>query len=106
MPRRSWSRYAHGASFENGTLIKHLLPLSGAFSSIVGAERVFTNPYGARVYEDILIGHRERVGTTNIDDARDIGTLALAAARATVPAKNREALDEAIAAASDAIPYS
>ena len=93
-----------GASFENGTLIKHLLPLSGAFSSIVSAERVFTNPYGARIYEDILIGHRERVGTTNIDDARNVGTLALTAARATVPAKNREALDEAIAAASDVRP--
>jgi hypothetical protein len=93
-----------GASFENSTLIKHLLRLSGAFDSVTAAERVFTNPFGVRIYEDVLISRREKVGTANMDDARDVGIAALTAARKLVPDKNRESLNDAIAGAAHVQP--
>jgi DNA modification methylase len=93
-----------GASFENGALIRQLLELSGAFDAVSAAERVFTNPFGARIYEDILIARRKRSGTTDLENARGVGLAALKIARESVPKKNLTTLDEAIAGAADVEP--
>jgi hypothetical protein len=93
-----------GASFENGTLIKSLLLLSSAFGKVSTAERVFTNRFGARIYEDVLISRRERFGKTNPEDARRIGEAALVAAREIVPENNLSALNDAITRAKEVQP--
>jgi hypothetical protein len=93
-----------GASFENGAIIERLLKLSGHFGSLQRAERVFTNRYGERIFEDILIGARGRAGKTDEAGARKIGVDALKQARALVPEQNRPALEEAIAEAGEVAP--
>jgi hypothetical protein len=93
-----------GASIPNGALIKRLIELSGAFGYIQNEERVFTNRFGERIYEDIFITYRKRSGDTNLDDARLIGREALLSIRNIVPAKNQVILDIAVERAKEVQP--
>jgi hypothetical protein len=93
-----------GTSFKNGSLFSRLLALSNSFGSIQTAYRVFTNRFGEQIFEDILIAHKERSSQTELEDARDIGLLALRDSSNTVPERNRYALDEAISRAKEVMP--
>jgi hypothetical protein len=93
-----------GTSFKNGVLFSRLLALSNSFGSVQTAYRVFTNRFGERIFEDILIAHKERSSQTGLEDARDIGRLALRESFGTVPERNRCALDEAISRAKEVTP--
>jgi hypothetical protein len=85
-----------GAAFKNGEIFSRLLALSNSFGSIQTAYRVFTNRFGEQIFEDILIAHKERSSQSELEDARDIGLLALRDSVNKVPERNRRALDEAI----------
>jgi hypothetical protein len=93
-----------GAAFRNGEMLKQLMKHSGAFEVRQCAERVFTNRFGARIYEDIVVANC--VGHARIAPAvaRSIGADALDAAKATVPDKNRVALDAARTVAAEIQP--
>jgi hypothetical protein len=93
-----------GTSFQNGGILSKLLALSNSFGSVQSAERVFTNRFGERIFEDILITRRERASQTVLDDAREIGLISLLSARHSVPEKNRRALDEAISRVNEVSP--
>ena len=84
-----------GAAFRNADLLMRLMERSKAFDIRQSVERVFTNRFGQRIYEDIIVARC--VGHARIaqDFARSIGTDALDAAMAVVPDKNRAALDAA-----------
>jgi hypothetical protein len=92
-----------GVAFPNGALIRKLLEISGAFSEIDVAERVFTGRFGDRIYEDVLISRRTGTSHTNLEDARKLGLLALKGA-SKVPEKNRGDLTNAIDGASAVQP--
>jgi hypothetical protein len=85
-----------GAAFKNGEIFSRLLALSNSFGSIQTAYRVFTNRFGEQIFEDVLIAHKERSSQSELEDARDIGLLALRDSVNKVPERNRRALDEAI----------
>jgi hypothetical protein len=93
-----------GAAFKNGELLKQLMEHSGAFDIRHCAERVFTNRFGARIYEDIIVANC--VGHAQIAPAfaRSIGRKALDDAVASVPEKNRSTLEAARAAAMEIKP--
>lgn len=93
-----------GASFQNGGILSKLLALSNSFGPVQGAQRVFTNRFGERIFEDILITRRERASRTMLDDSREIGLISLLSARASVPERNRLALDEAISRVKEVLP--
>ncbi|MEJ0010172.1 MAG: hypothetical protein WDN72_06480 [Alphaproteobacteria bacterium] len=93
-----------GASFQNGNFIRELLNLSGGFGAIQSAERVFTNRFGERIYEDILIAHRKKRGYTDLNDARGIGVSGLILAKGMVSEKNLNALESAIESAGAVCP--
>lgn len=93
-----------GASFENGALIKALIESAQGFSDVHQSERVFTNRFGERIFEDILIARRQGSIAFDLNDARKVGVTALNNALGTVPDKNREALQSAIAGAAGIHP--
>jgi DNA modification methylase len=93
-----------GAPFANGRIFSQLLSLSGSFGPVRTEERVFTNRFGARIFEDILITHKLRNASVDLEDAREIGVLALTKARNEVMRKNRSDLEEAIKHAGDVRP--
>jgi hypothetical protein len=91
-----------GTSFKNSAFIHELLSYTG---NLVGsAERVFTNRYGERIYEDVLFTTNPKTFTIPQEDARAIGVAGLMAARDTVPEKSRSVLLEAIARAQEVLP--
>jgi hypothetical protein len=93
-----------GAAFRNGDLLKQLMEHSGAFEIRQCAERVFTNRFGARIYEDIIVAScvsHERIAPAF---ARFVGESALDAAVATVPDKNRATLEAARAMTAEIQP--
>lgn len=85
-----------GASFQNGSFIKKLLSLSEGFGTVQSAERVFTNRFGEKIYEDIFVAYRQKRSRINLDEARSIGVGGLISAKDVVSEKNREALEYAI----------
>ncbi|WP_167668208.1 DNA methyltransferase [Roseomonas gilardii] len=93
-----------GAAFRNSDLIVELMEHAGAFKLRRSAERVFTNRFGARIYEDVIVA--ECAGHDRIDPAfaRSVGVRALGAALATVPEKNRTTLEAAMDAAGEIEP--
>jgi hypothetical protein len=93
-----------GSSFQNGAMFSKLLALSSSFGPVQSAYRVFTNRFGEQIFEDILITHRERASNTDLEDAREVGVLALLGACSSVPLKNQAALDEARANANEVVP--
>jgi SAM-dependent methyltransferase len=93
-----------GAPFANGRIFSQLLSLSGSFGPVRTEERVFTNRFGDRIFEDILITHKVRSASVNFEDAREIGVLALTKARNDVIRKNRSDLEDAIKHAGDVRP--
>jgi hypothetical protein len=93
-----------GAPIANGRIFSQLLSLSGSFGPVRTEERVFTNRFGARIFEDILITRKIRNASVNPEDAREIGVLALTTARNSVGEKNRETLEDAIKYAGDVLP--
>jgi len=95
-----------GTSIRNGFLIKELLELSDAFTPVQSAERVFTNRFGERIYEDILITYRQKKGNINLEEARLIGIAALSSAKKmkAVPPHNQETLEQAIERSQDVRP--
>lgn len=84
------------APFLNGVLIGEIIGLAGNFVRTQAAERVFTNRFGERIVEDIIISCRGRAEPTSVEEARDVGVRALMRARPLVPEKNRRALEAAI----------
>jgi len=93
-----------GAPFANGRIFSQLLSLSGSFGPVRTEERVFTNRFGARIFEDILITRKLRNASIDFEDAREIGVLALTTARNVVAKKNRDDLEGAIKNAGDVKP--
>jgi hypothetical protein len=93
-----------GVAFENGGIIAELIRLSQGFSSLQTAERFFTNRYGERIYEDILITRCLGASTPDLNAALEVGIRSLVCGRPTVAAKNRSALDAAIQLASEVRP--
>jgi DNA methylase len=88
-----------GASFLNSEIIRSLLDLSEAFAPVKVAERVFTNRFGAQIYEDILYTSREGWPVINDVEVRAIASKALSRALKIVPERNRLTLQKAIEAA-------
>ena len=84
-----------GAAFRNADLLLRLMERSKAFDIRQSVERVFTNRFGQRIYEDIIVARCAGHARIALDFARSIGTDALDAAMALVPDKNRAALDAA-----------
>ena len=84
-----------GAAFRNADLLMRLMERSKAFDIRQSVERVFTNRFGQRIYEDIIVARCAGHARIALDFARSIGTDALDAAMALVPDKNRAALDAA-----------
>lgn len=91
-----------GASFQNSAMIYRILGLGG--TEIYSAERMFTNRYGERIYEDILVTKNAEHVTPSLTEVRAIGMEALTAARREVPEKNRSTLEEAITRAKEVSP--
>lgn len=86
-----------GASFKNGEIIASVIDCIGAFGALHKAERSFTNRFGERIYEDIIIAQRGlEEPNVSTDRLRQIGVRALMNAREMVPEKNRAVLHEAI----------
>lgn len=84
-----------GAAFRNADLLMRLMERSKAFDIRQSVERVFTNRFGQRIYEDIIVARCAGHARIALDFARSIGTDALDEAMALVPDKNRAALDAA-----------
>ena len=84
-----------GAAFRNADLLMRLMERSKAFDIRQSVERVFTNRFGQRIYEDIIVARCAGHARIALDFARSIGTDALDAAMALVPDKNRAALNAA-----------
>jgi hypothetical protein len=93
-----------GASFANGAIIESLMMLGGGVGPIQKAERVFTNRFGERIYEDILITTRTGIAKAIPDEARAVGVEALQKARTTIVDKNKSVLEAAIANAANVAP--
>ena len=91
-----------GTPFSNSTLISELFA-SGGYG-VDTAERVFTNRYGAEIYEDILMTHKSGDCKISPHDARAIGATALVGARGGVPEKSRAVLEDAISQVGDVFP--
>ena len=91
-----------GASFQNSAMIHALMRNNAA--EIQTAERVFTNRYGERIYEDILVTRNSGPVALNLEHARAVGAEALTAALDGVPEKNMSTLKEAISRAEDVSP--
>jgi SAM-dependent methyltransferase len=89
-----------GATFLNSAIILELLELSGGVVGVQVAERYFTNRYGEKIFEDILIIRRADKTRIPEQQAREVGIKMLKAARRTVPSANRETLEQAIAMAA------
>lgn len=84
-----------GAAFRNADLLTRLMEHSKAFDIRQSVERVFTNRFGQRIYEDIIVARCAGHARIALDFARSVGTNALDAAMVLVPDKNRAALDAA-----------
>jgi hypothetical protein len=93
-----------GASFRNGEIIRSLLKSSGCFGEAETAQRVFTNRFGERIFEDIFVCHRHAVCSLGDDDAREVGIAELERALPDVSGKNRLLLLDAIAVAPELKP--
>jgi hypothetical protein len=93
-----------GTPFQNSSLLFHLMTAAKHCGTIQTAERVFTNRFGERIYEDLLISRRVGAAIINIDDARSIGRSFLENARKHVPEQNRATLEEAISNAPKVLP--
>lgn len=85
-----------GGTFENSAIIRNIISASGNFEILQTAERVFSNRYGARIFEDILILQKKDNLTTNLADVRQIGIETLTKAQYSVPEKNQSLLHEAL----------
>jgi hypothetical protein len=92
-----------GTSFENSSILFEIMQTT-ANRNIQTAERVFTNRFGERIYEDILISHKAGRAVIDLADAKNIGCKFLENARSRVPEKNRVALEDAIAEADKVHP--
>jgi DNA methylase len=90
-----------GASFANGQIFVDLLESGSGFRKPHLAERVFTNRFGAQIFEDLLITTRASGDVISLDGARAVGIAALEKARSEVPDKNRATLEEAIGKGAD-----
>ncbi|MGP5356232.1 DNA methyltransferase [Pseudomonas helleri] len=93
-----------GTSFLNSEIIKDLFAHSKAFEFTQEAERVFTNRFGQKIYEDVLVF--KCVGKCKISqtDARSVGVKALLAARKTAPSESLELIQLAINSESKVLP--
>lgn len=85
-----------GCSFQNATLVRGIIQMNGSFGPITTAERVFTNRFGERIFEDIIIARRNKANCTDLRDVRKLAASALEKASAVVPEANRSALFQAI----------
>lgn len=82
-----------GAAFRNGDLLRQLMHHGAHSFELRGcAERVFTNRFGQRIYEDIIVGRSVGPAPLTLDRARAIGVKALDEAMRSVPDENRPAL--------------
>lgn len=93
-----------GASFQNGAILSRLLAAIDSFGPVDRGYRVFTNRFGERIFEDLLIARRERACRSELEAAREIGVSALLDAAKRVSEKNRKALDDALARAYEVTP--
>ena len=93
-----------GAAFRNADLLTRLMEYSQAFDIRQSVERVFTNRFGQRIYEDIVVARCADHARIALDFARSVGTDALDAAMASVPDKNEAALGAARAMSSKVQP--
>ena len=85
-----------GASFKNGVIAQKLMCASRSFGPVQCEQRSFINRFGERIFEDILITHKNGEPHGFLEDARCIGMEALGRAQVEVPEKNRAALLAAI----------
>lgn len=92
-----------GGSFRNGEIVRDLIVSSGAFEELHRAERVFTNRFGSRIFEDVLIARRIRSFSGDESHARIIASRALSDVESVVPDRNRPALREAIERAAEVV---
>ena len=94
-----------GAAFHNGDLLRRLMRQSGGSFELGGdAERVFTNRFGQRIYEDVIISRHVGRASLDLSYARAIGVEALDTAISSVPDQNRPALDAARSSAEKVEP--
>jgi hypothetical protein len=93
-----------GTSFENSSILFKIMQTATNSHHIQTAERVFTNRFGEKIYEDILISHKRGGAVIDLAVAKKIGCKFLEDARSRVPEKNRAVLEEAIAEADKVKP--
>lgn len=85
-----------GTSFANGQILADLIACSGRLELVGRAERVFTNRFGERICEDILVARKCGMGEADEHETLQVGAKALENGLLTVPEKNRLALISAI----------
>ena len=85
-----------GCSFENGKLIREIMEESGAFGKFRFSERVFTNRFGEKIYEDIIIAEKIQKVVPKTEHAKFVGIEALKKAVVKVSSENKSLLDSAI----------
>jgi hypothetical protein len=94
-------------AFYNGTIVEALAPIAG-FSSLLRQERVFTNRFGARIFEDILHlvpnGDRQPSIENVTARARAHAHAVLVDALDRVPRETEQALKKAIEVAHTVQP--
>lgn len=93
-----------GCSFRNSHLLKSLMDQSAAYEVVQVDERVFTNRYGQKIYEDLIIARRCAQHNIEMDYARDLGREALASVINSVSEKNRASLISAISTSGSVQP--
>lgn len=91
-------------SFRNGEIVKSVIDSTECFGPVKQAERVFTNRYGEKIFEDILITEKRAFSTPDLYAAREIGKAALITGLSKVNEKNKLTLNLAIEQALDVAP--
>jgi hypothetical protein len=84
--------------------MRALIESSGSFEISQTEHRVFTNRFGESIYEDIIVSRRTGEFSSDISEAREIGSHALTSARDSVPQKNQKVLEEAIELTNSVCP--
>jgi hypothetical protein len=93
-----------GSSFRNSHLLKSLMEHSSDYEVLQTEERAFSNRYGQRIYEDLIIARRCACHEIGMDYARSVGKEALETATTSVPEKNHAALLSALSATEKVQP--